>query len=202
VGILNLYRGYNKVSVEYLPENTDNSGGGIKGPDAYVSGSSSQIYRDVVKNKFKIDNGKGVMIIRATRDIVVTSRVYTNTVTGGTTGHGVPAVTAESFSTQPVVLPGVRTRKGFRTNCGVVTGDVTTPVRFRLRNQDGVELAEKWKNVPARTVRQWNVTTLFPDVTMPNPAGSLVVDSHVPFLAYLVVLDGTSQDPMFFLPSP
>jgi len=202
VGLLNLYHGYNKVSMEYLPEMTDNSAGGIPGPDTYLPANVSQIYRDVVKNKFKIDNGKGVMVLRSTRDIVVTSRVYTNTVAGGTTGHGVPAVTSDAFTTEAVILPGVRTRQGFRTNAGVVTGDAMASIRFRLRNQNGVELAEVWKSVPPRTVRQWNVTALFPDVTMPDPAGSLVVDSHLPFIAYLVVLDGTSQDPMFFLPSP
>jgi hypothetical protein len=202
LGMLNLYHGYNRVSVEFLPENTDNSAGGIMGPDTLMPGTSSQVYQDVVKKKFNIDDGKGVMIIRSSRDIVVTSRVYTNTVAGGTTGHGVPAVASSAFVTDAVILPGVRTRKGFRTNVGVVTGDVLTPVRFRLRNQDGVELAEKWKNIPARSVRQWNVESLFPDVTMPNPAGSLVVDSDLPFFSYLVVLDGTSQDPMFFLRAP
>jgi hypothetical protein len=34
-----------------------------------------------------------------------------------------------------------------------------------------------------------------------DPTGALVVDSDADFFAYLVVIDGSSQDPVFFLPA-
>jgi hypothetical protein len=34
---------------------------------------------------------------------------------------------------------------------------------------------------------------------MPNPVGSVAVDASAEFFAYVVVLDGSSQDPAFFL---
>jgi len=203
VTVTNLSYSHVRLSMEYLPENTDSSAGGMTAADVILSPWSTWTFRDVVLSRFGISDGKGVLIVRSPDSIVVSSRVYTTTDIGGTTGHGVPAVSLDAFGTAPVIHPGVRATDGFRTNVGVVTGDTATAVRFRLRDQNGIELAERWVNIPARTVRQWAVDVLFgKDVEMPDPVGSLIVDSGSEFLSYLVVLDGSSQDPTFSLAAP
>ena len=91
-------------------------------------------------------------------------------------------------------------RDGFRTSVGVVTGDAWATVEFRLRDADGALLAKEFVEVPPRTLTQHSLNKLFGNnVTEPDPVGSLVVASGEPFLPYLTVIDGTSQDPVFVM---
>jgi hypothetical protein len=198
LAISNLTYDWVPVSIEYLPEMTDNSGGG-KTIGLQLAPNTTIVEEDIVKQRFRIEDGKGVLIVTADDDVVVGSRVYTTTADGGTTGHGVPSVNVDALSTAAVVLPGIRTRQGFRTNVGVVTGDQETEVRFRLYDQNGVQTSGKTRTIPARTVVQWSVKSLFSSASMPNPVGSVAVDASAEFFAYVVVLDGSSQDPAFFL---
>ena len=52
-------------------------------------------------------------------------------------------------------------------------------------------------------MRQWSLESLFGSSQLDtlDPTGSLVLDADADFVAYLVVIDGSSQDPVFFLPS-
>jgi hypothetical protein len=55
--------------------------------------------------------------------------------------------------------------------------------------------------VKPRTLRQLSVEKLFGNgVPKPDPAGSIVVKASRPYVAYLTVIDGTSQDPVFVMP--
>ena len=50
-------------------------------------------------------------------------------------------------------------------------------------------------------MQQWSVDKLFGnDFVKPNPAGSIVVSASRPYLTYLTVIDGSSQDPVFVMP--
>ena len=89
---------------------------------------------------------------------------------------------------------------GFRTNVGVVTGDAWATMEFRLRDGDGILLGQEFVEVPPRTLTQLSINKIFgSQVTKPDPVGSLVVTSGTEFLAYLTVIDGTSQDPLFMM---
>ncbi len=190
------------ITLEFLPERIDNSGGGQVSPNVSLSRNTTTLLRDVVKSKFGIDDGKGVLVVRSTQPIVVTARVYTAAPGGGTTGHGLETVPFDVPSVQPRVLPGVRLLDGFRTNVGVVTGQTWASVRFRLLDHDGLLLGEKWASVPAASMRQWSVQNLFGQdlIAVPDPVGSLLVDADADFFTYLVVVDGSSQDPVMFVP--
>jgi len=49
-------------------------------------------------------------------------------------------------------------------------------------------------------MRQISVESLFPDLeVVPDPVASIVVRGDARFLAYLTVVDGTSQDPIFVM---
>jgi hypothetical protein len=187
------------VDLEYLPEGRDNSGGGFHASTLLVPSSTTWIIEDVAREMFGVQDGKGVLRVRSTQDIVVASRVYTSGANGGTMGHGLQAISPDVLRPDTTVLSGVRMRGGFRTNVGVVTAEVPALVRFRLRAEDGVQVGETYKEVPARSMRQWSLSTLFGDdlIRKPDPAGSLVVDADADVFSYLVVVDGSSQDPVF-----
>jgi hypothetical protein len=190
------------VDLEYLPEGRDNSGGGFHASTLLVPSSTTWTIEDVAHELFGVQDGKGVLRVRATQNIVVASRVYTSGPNGGAMGHGLQAVSPDVLRPDARVLSGVRTRGGFRTNVGVVTGEVPALVRFRLRAEDGVQVGETYKEVPARSMRQWSVSNMFGEdlLRKPDPAGSLVVDANADAFAYLVVVDGSSQDPVLFVP--
>ncbi len=198
VTLWNANSSVSQISLEYLPENTDNSSGGIDGSPFLLGGFHTFTLDDVLRERFGVTNGKGVLIVNATKPITVTSRVWTAGPAGGTAGNGVRTVHSSELADGEVVLPGVRMLNGFRTNVGVVTGNAPATLEFRLRDADGILLAKEFLDVPPRTLTQLSVNKIFGNqVTKPDPVGSLVVSSGTEFLAYLTVIDGTSQDPVF-----
>jgi hypothetical protein len=189
-----------EIELEYLPENTDNSQGGIRSEPFMIGGYGTVTMGDVLASHFNIASGKGALLVTSTNQINVTSRVWTAGTRGGTIGNGVRAVHASSFADGEVVLPGVRMIDQFRTNVGVVTADAWATLEFKLRDCDGIQLATKILEVPPRTLKQLSVDQLFGNrLQAPDPVGSLVVASGEKFLAYLTVIDETSQDPVFVM---
>jgi hypothetical protein len=190
-----------EIELEYLPENTDNSSGGVFAAPFLLGGYDTFCLDDLVKTRFGIEKSKGTLVIRSTKPITVTSRVSTSGPGGGTSGNGVRTVHASDLvDGGEVLLPGVRMKDNYRTNVGVVTGNAWATVEFRLRDADGMLLGQKFVEVPPRTLRQFSLEKLFgKKVQLPDPAGSLVVTSATEFYAYLTVIDGTSQDPLFMM---
>jgi hypothetical protein len=192
------------IDLEYLPERTDNSRGGQRAPSIRLDPHQSLHIGDVLLDAFDIENGKGALVVDSTRPITVVSRVFTDCEAcpnGGTSGNGVRTVPAADLAPGPTVLPGVRLRDGFRTNVGVVTGDRSVSFTFDLRDAGGTLRSTAFQSVPPRTLRQLSVEKLFGNgVPKPDPAGSIVVKASRPYAAYLTVIDGTSQDPVFVMP--
>lgn len=190
----------NQISLEFLPEDTDNSGGGIPTPQIVLTPFESRNIDDVVWTHFQINNGKGALVIKSERPITVTSRVFTDSEEGGTTGNRVRAVHESEFAGDEVVLSGVRLTGGFRTNLGLVTRDREITFEIDLHRADGLLLDTPTVTVSARSMRQVPVEDLLPDLeVMPDPVASIVVRGDEAFLAYLAVIDGTSQDPIFVM---
>jgi hypothetical protein len=192
------------VDLEYLPEKTDNSGGGEIVLNFKLNPYQSRNIADVLKDKFGIENGKGTLIVKSTRPITVTSRVSTDCEScpqGGTSGNGVRAVRLTALASGETVLPGVRVLDGFRSNVGVVTGDKSVSFTFDLRDEGGTLRKTAFKTVPPRTMQQWSIGKLFGSgFVQPDPAGSVVVSANRPYLTYMTVIDGSSQDPVFVMP--
>ena len=192
------------VDLEYLPEKTDNSSGGEFVLNFKLNPYQSRNIADVLKDKFGVENGKGTLIVKSTRPITVTSRVFTNCEScpqGGTSGNGVRAVRPTALASGETVLPGVRVLDGFRSNVGVVTGDKSVSFTFDLRDEGGTLRKTAFKTVPPRTMQQWSIGKLFGSgFVQPDPAGSVVVSADKPYLTYMTVIDGSSQDPVFVMP--
>ncbi len=190
----------NEIELELLPENTDNSGGGIPTPQIILAPFATLSLEDVVWTYFGISDGKGALVVKGEEPITVTSRVFTDAEEGGTTGHHVRAVHESELASGEVVLSGVRLSEGFRTNVGVVTGDRAITLEIEIRAADGSLLDTSTLRVKARSMRQVSVEALFPDLeVVPVPVASIVVRGDDRFLAYLTVVDGTSQDPIFVM---
>jgi hypothetical protein len=192
------------VDLEYLPERTNNSGGGQYAPSIRLEPYESVEIGDVLLDAFDITNGKGSLEVHSTRPITVVSRVFTDCEvcpSGGSSGNGVRTVPSAAIAAGPTVLPGVRLLDGFRTNIGVVTGDRSVSFTFDLRDAGGTLRSTAFLTVPPRTLRQLSVEKLFGNgLPKPDPAGSVVVKASRPYVAYLTVIDGTSQDPVFVMP--
>ena len=173
------------VDLEYLAEKTNNSAGGEVVRNFKLNPYQSRNIGDVLEDKFRVENGKGTLIIRSTRPITVTSRVFTDCEScpqGGTSGNGVRAVKLAALVSGETVLPGVRVLDGFRSNIGVVTGDSSVSFTFDLRDQGGTLRQTAFKTVPPRTMQQWSVGKLFgSDYIQPDPAGSIVVAGYRPY---------------------
>jgi len=190
-----------RIDLEYLPEKTDNSSGGIHASFIWLEPYETRTIKDVLLDLFSIDDGKGVLVVKSTQVVTVTSRVFTGGPLGGTSGNGVRTVRVSELSSEDAVLPGVQMLDGFRTNIGVVTGDLGATFRFDLRDAGGTLLATAFRSVEPRSLRHLSMEKLFGrDVVAPDPAGSIVVSGNADFLAYLTVIDGTSQDPVFVMP--
>jgi hypothetical protein len=200
VTIWNANSALTEVELEYLPEGEDNSSGGMRATRFFVGGYATHTLDDILKTFFGITNGKGALSVRASNPISVTSRVWTQGAGGGTIGNGVRTVHASTLRGGEVVLPGVRTRQGYRTNVGVVTGGAWARLQFRLFDYDGILLASTFEDLPPRSLKQLSIERLFgSDVEAPDPAGSLFISGGEDYVAYLTVIDGTSQDPVFVM---
>jgi hypothetical protein len=193
-----------RVDFEYLPDRTNNSGGGMVAPALQVDPYETVTIEDVANSFFGIDNGKGVLVVESTQPVTVTSRVYTDCQScpqGGTSGNGVRTLPESALAAGEMVLPGVRLRDGFRTNIGVVTGAKGMTFDLDLRDADGALRASTTLFVPPRTVHQRSVENLFGGgFAIPDPVGAIVVNGSKPYTAYLTVIDPSSQDPVFVMP--
>ena len=188
------------VTLEYLPQGLDNSQGGLVANPVMLAGQATQVMGDVAGSLFGVTNGKGALLVRSTGPVVVSSRTYTNREGGGTYGHGGPPVQPQALVATPRTIAGVRQADGYRSNVGLVTGSRGVLVTLRLRDADGAVLATRSNfYVPPRSLVQLGLTTLFPGAPLPDPVGAIDVLPDGPLLAYLSVVDGSSQDPVLVL---
>ena len=193
------------VDLEYLPEKTNNSRGGLFAPRFKLNPYQSRNIADVLLEKFGIDNGKGTLIISTTRPSTVTSRVFTGCQTcpdGGTSGNGVRTAPSVALASGETVLPGVRILDGFRTNIGVVTGKPERFVHLRLCGTRAAPFARPPSKQYCRgpCSNGGSASCSGSNFVEPDPAGSIVVSGDRPYLTYMTVIDGSSQDPVFVMP--
>lgn len=188
------------VTLEYLPQSLDNSQGGAVASPLTLLPFATAAVPDVAGSLFGVTNGKGALLVRSDRPLVVTSRTYTNRSGGGTYGHGGPPVQPQALAATPRTIAGVRQTDGYRSNVGLVTGSRGVLVILRLRDADGAVLGTRSSfYVPPRSLVQLGLAALFPEALPPSPVGSIEVLPDGPLLAYLSVVDGSSQDPVLVL---
>ncbi|MGC8916593.1 MAG: PKD domain-containing protein, partial [Thermoanaerobaculum sp.] len=187
------------VSLEYLPENRNNQGGGTVLKTVTLAPGETRVVERLFTSLLGVGNTKGSLSLASGQPIVAACRVYTPT-TQGTYGQGVPVLPVSAFSSGTRFVTGVRNRDGFRTNVGLLTPSGGVNATARLYDGSGSKLAERSDlYVPPRSLQQFRLEDLFPGAPVPNPAGSLEVIPSGPLAVYLSVVDGTSQDPVLVL---
>lgn len=188
------------VRFELLPESTDNSQGGVQAGPITLPPFSTRVFADVAGTLLGVTNGKGALLVSGTSPVVVSSRTYTNRPGGGTYGHGAPPVNPQGLSAVARTIAGVRHDQVYRSNVGFVTGQSGVLVTARLRDANGEVLATRSGFfVPPRSLVQIGLASLFPGASASSPVGAIEVLPNGPLLAYLSVVDGTSQDPVLVL---
>jgi hypothetical protein len=188
------------VHLEYRPEIGAREAGPSFAELEIGPGSTIEL-TDAALDLFGVTDGKGALVVRSSDPTLVSARLFTDAPGGGTSGHGLRAVPLGDLSPGETVLPGVRMTGGFRSNVAVVTGGEAVTFEFRLRDHAGRLAAERTIVLRANGLRQWSVERLFRGaVPEPVQAGSVTVTGSADFLAYLVVVDNSTQDPTFVLP--
>lgn len=198
VAVLNRNAGPAVLTLEYLPEGQDNSGGGSVASFT-VPPYGTAMLADVTATLFDVTSGKGSLHVSSTQPVSLSSRTYTNRTDGSTYGHGSPPLAPAALSAAPRTLPGVRHGNGYRTNIGLATGTTGANVALVLRDADGHTIAERSLWVPPRSLVQKTLPTAFPGAVPPAEVGSIEVSPDAPVAAYLAVVDESSQDPILFL---
>ncbi len=201
VSLWNASGGPVTVDLELLPD----AGSGKPTPPAaeiVLEAFETRVLVDPVFELFAIDDGAGALRVEASGSIVAASRVATAGPDGGTSGNGVRTVLGGGWSADSLVLPGARMLDGFRTNVGFVAGPESVELVCTMLNGNGSVAAEATVNLPASSFLQRSVPQLFGagGFPVPDPVGTIVIRGDGEFLAYLTVIDGTSQDPVFVMP--
>ncbi len=188
------------VSLEFLPENRNNQGGGTVTQRVTLSAGSTVAIKQLFATLFGITNTKGSLSVVSTHPIAAACRVYTPVSGAGSYGQGVPVLSLSAISGQRKVLTGVRTVNGYRTNVGLATPSQGINATARLYDANGNRLDERSDlYVPPRSLQQFRLEDLFPRASPPNPVGTLEVIPNGPLAVYLSVVDGSSQDPVLIL---
>ena len=156
-------------------------------------------YADVLTSLFGLDGGAGAMRIESDQPLLVSSHLQNvNSLCpslGGTTGQYLPAVAQSAASTR-LRLPHLISDADHRANFGVVnTSNAEANLTIKLLDTDsGSILGEAILRVPPQGWTQINqiVDQFF--IFEPVPHGMLEVTSDVPVIAYLSLLDNTTND--------
>lgn len=164
-------------------------------------------YADVLTSLFGQAGGAGAMRIESDQPLLVSSHLQNvNSLCpglGGTTGQYLPAVPRSAASTHQR-LPHLTSDEGHRANLGVVNAsNAEANLTIKLLDTDtGSSISEAVLRVQPQGWIQINhiVDQFF--IFEPVPHGMLEVTSDVPVIAYLSLLDNTTNDAFTILGDP
>jgi hypothetical protein len=196
VTVVNLGDSHADITLVFHPAD----GGEESSVDIGLGAGAARFLSDVVGSTFG-ETGTGWLRLTCPMGgIHVSSRTY-NDDPSGTYGQLVPAVAfADLFTSDDVVvLPGLRSADGFRTNLGMTSiADVVTRVELTVFDVDGDEIGTLRVRLPARSFVQ--VGRLLRDRVGIDGWAWATLSSDDPealFAAHASVVDGTTGDPAF-----
>jgi PKD repeat protein len=186
------------IGVRYFAAPTDNRFAPVS---TYFVGPNQTLTLDDVVGRFGVTSGSGSLELSWSGSTapIVTSRTYTPSSNGGTYGQSIDP--ADSFGSDSYVT-GLRSDSSFRSNVGFVNnGDQTIGVNVTLIASSGNAVASGIITVPAKSMGQWSVGSLFPNVNV-AALGSFTLQAHTDtaptLFAYGSIVDNVSGDPVFF----
>lgn len=172
-----------------------------------VAQNHAASYTDVLASLFGLQSGLGAIRIESDQPLLVSSHMENvNSLCpglGGTTGQYLPAVPQSAASTHQL-LPHLTSDAGHRSNLGVVnTSNAEANLTIKLLDTDsGSVLSEAVLRVQRQSWIQVNQVVDQFFIFEPVPHGMLEVTSDVPVIAYLSVLDNTTNDAFTVLGEP
>jgi hypothetical protein len=164
-----------------------------------ASGASLHL-PDIVASTFSSEGSGWLRLASGSGSVFAVSRTYNDDATG-TFGQFIPAVDRDDFvlSGESVVLAGLSSADGFRTNIGLTSlADVETTVMGRVFSDTGLLVGELAVPVPAGQFVQLDrvlqdrfdyLGTAWAILWSDDPAAS--------FVAHASVVDGSSGDPVY-----
>jgi PKD repeat protein len=186
------------IGVRYFAAAADNR---FAPATTYFVGPNQTLTLDDVVGRFGVTSGSGSLELAWSGSTapVVTSRTYTPSSNGGTFGQSIDP--ADSFGSDSYVT-GLRSDASFRSNVGFVNnGDQTIGINVTLIASSGNAVASGIITVPAKSVGQWSIGSLFPNVNV-AALGSFTLQAHTDtaptLFAYGSIVDNTSGDPVYF----
>ncbi len=188
------------VTLELLREGRDNSSGDLTAAAMTLAAGATATIADVERTSFGVTDVKGTLRVAATGPIVLTSRTYTSREDGGTYGLGVPPVAPGALTADARMITGVRGDAPYRTNIGLLAGAGGGSAALMLFDGNGSLMATGTVDLQPFSLVQASLTALFPGTPAPVPAGSIVITALEPYIAYVSVVDGSSQDPVYEVP--
>lgn len=164
-----------------------------------IPARSAVLLEDVVQHLANAP-GDGALHVESSAGLVATSRTFT-TGPAGTYGQLVPAVPAgdAAAAAERVVVAGLRSTDGFRTNLGLTSlADVETVVNARFFDDHGVEIGASVVALPPRAfVQEVRVLDRLFGFTGAAWVELSSDDPAAAFVAHASVVDGTSGDPAY-----
>ena len=188
------------VTLELLRAGRDNSAGDLTAAPVTLEAGATATIADVERTAFGVTGVKGTLRVVSTEPVVLTSRTYTSREDGGTYGLGVPPVAPGALTPAARMITGVRDNTPYRTNIGLLAGADGGSAALMLFDGDGTIMATATVDLLPLSLVQESLTSLFPGVPAPFPAGSVVITALEPYIAYVSVVDGSSQDPVYEVP--
>ena len=181
------------VTIEFFP-----AGGSTQIASVRVQPRGVAVLDDIAMTLFGQSSAIGGARVSSPTRVIATARIFADrrSAGGGTFGqffNEVRMPPRRGILTQVSHTPGA---SGFRTNVGFFNpNDVTTTVRFELRDAEGVAVASTTTMLAPRSFSQMPLHQLFPSVqTLAN--GTLTFDASAPTIAYISVLDNVTTDPL------
>ncbi len=192
------------VQLAFLAANTDNSGAAEV--PITVAPRQAVALDDILQSVFQI-GGSGGVRLRSNRPFLATSRTYNiGDGSSGTFGQFIPGLAPDQALPQGILLQVANdaASSGFRSNVGFVNpSGATVTVTLRVFDASSATLlGEHSRTLPPYAFSQVN------NVFNAIGAAETVVDNatveftaSAPVFAYASVVDNTSGDPIFVLPS-
>jgi PKD repeat protein len=198
------------VTIEYLPEATDNSNAVIHGLEFLLEPDATQIFDDIVQQipgiqgddnkgslRFTFDGGNGCTPL-------IVSRTYNDT-PEGTFGQYVPAVPVVPLDVDRVFLTGMVDNFYYRTNVGLANfgPDNVGNIGVTVYDEFGVQLGDTittW--VPGYSTRQIVEVIEAAGILTDVNIFSVAIDTNGADLTmYASVVDNFTGDPVYVSPA-
>jgi len=161
------------VGISFFPANQDNLFDPTFPNTLELEAGETMMAEDVLYNVFGVEEDKGGLVLLADPNyipgnpegavICAVTRTYNVGSDLGTYGQTVPSLVVNTnVGWAPSVITGARNDEDFRSNLGIASTSVMSPIRvhYAIKDAGGTVLAEGWKTIRIASMNQWSFQQL------------------------------------------